>query len=184
MARDEQLVFGPTIEGLFVRGLKDKLPPALVLQLKELGLDLTKPILPAYPRAVVNAAVLLTAKTLYPNDSLADAFYKVGQHVSIGAFSTVLGSATLRLVKLVGPTRALQRIARTFRTTNNYMTVALRELAPTDWELELSPSNDQPSYMQAVIEDVMKIAGAKELKVETVNHDKANERCTYRVRWS
>jgi uncharacterized protein (TIGR02265 family) len=64
------------------------------------------------------------------------------------------------------------------------MTVALRELAPTDWELELSPSNDQPSYMQAVIEDVMKIAGAKELKVETVNHDKANERCTYRVRWS
>lgn len=184
MAQEEQLVFGPTIEGLFVRGLKDKVPPALVNQLKELGLDLTKPILPAYPRTVVNAAVLLTAKTLYPNDSLSDAFYKVGQHVSIGAFSTVLGSATLRLVKLVGPTRALQRIARTFRTTNNYMTVALRELAPTDWELELFPSNDQPSYMQAVIEDVMKIAGAKNLKVETVNHDKANERCTYRVRWS
>jgi uncharacterized protein (TIGR02265 family) len=107
MSGDEQLVFGPTIEGLFLRGLKDMLPPPLVTQLKALGLDLTRPILPAYPRRVVNDVIALTAKTLFPDVSMSEAMHRVGKQVSVGAFSTVLGSATLRLVKMVGPTRAL-----------------------------------------------------------------------------
>jgi uncharacterized protein (TIGR02265 family) len=64
------------------------------------------------------------------------------------------------------------------------MQVTLRELAATTYELDLLPSNEYPSYMQAVIEDVMTIAGAKGLKVEVLVHDKAKELCTYRISWS
>ncbi|MDP1917462.1 MAG: DUF2378 family protein [Myxococcales bacterium] len=180
---EEQLVFGPTLEGLFMRGLAGKLSPGLIQQLRALGLDLEKPLRPAYPRAVVNAAVTLTAKTLYPSVALDEAFYRVGQHVTSGLRATTLGAATLAIVRLVGPKRTLGRLARTFRSTNNYMNVTLRELTPTSWELDLEPSNDYPSYMQAVLEDMLNVAGAEQLKVEVAVHDKARALCTYRISW-
>lgn len=182
-SQEEQLVFGPTLEGLYLRGLAGKLSASLIQQLRDLGLDLEKPLLPAYPRAVVNAAITLTAKTLYPSVPLEEAFYRVGQHVTSGLRATALGSATLAIVRLVGPKRTLGRVARTFRTTNNYMNVTLRELAPGSFELDLEPSNDYPSYMKAVLEDMLSIAGAEQLKVEVAVHDKARAFCTYRISW-
>jgi len=180
---DEQLVFGPTLEGLFLRGLKGKLSPTLVSQLRGMGLDLERPLLPAYSRKVVNECVLLTAKTLYPDRPLSDAFYLVGKHVTPGLRTTALGSATLTMVRLVGPKRTLGRLARTFRSTNNYMQVTLRELAGSTFELDLEPSNEFPSYMQAVIEDMLEVAGATNLVVDVVLHDKPRAFCTYRITW-
>lgn len=180
---EEQLVFGPTIEGLFVRGLKGKLSAELVSQLRERGIDLSRSLLPAYPRTVVNACVELTARTLFPEVPATEAFYRIGKHVTPGLRDTPLGAATVTMVKLVGPKRTLGRLARTFRSTNNYMKVTLRELAATTFELDLEPSNEYPSYMQAVIEDMLTVAGAKELKVEVLVHDKVKESCTYRIQW-
>jgi uncharacterized protein (TIGR02265 family) len=182
--KEEQLVFGSTLEGLYQRGLKGKLPPTLVGQLADLGLDVSKPLLPAYPRALVHTAITLTAKTLFPTLSMSDAMYRVGQHVTSGLKATTMGSATLAVVRLIGPRRTMQRLARTFRSTNNYMDVTLRELTPSAFELDLAPSNEYPSYMQAVMEDMLTIAGATELRVAVVTHDKVNERCTYRISWT
>lgn len=181
---DEQLVFGPTLEGLFIRGLKGKLSAALLSELRAKGLDLDRPLLPAYPRSVVNECVALTAKALFPDKSPSEAFYLVGKHVTPGMRATTIGSATLTMVRLVGPRRTLDRLARTFRSTNNYMKVTLRELASTTFELDLEPSNDYPSYMQAVIEDMLEVAGAKNRLVEVLLHDKATAKCTYRIGWS
>lgn len=183
-AKEEQLVFGTTLEGLYQRGLKGKLPPTLVAHLAGMGLDVTKPLLPAYPRALVNAAIAHTAKTLYPGVPMTDAMYRVGQHVTSGLRATTIGSATLAVVRLIGPRRTMQRLARTFRSTNNYMNVALRELTPSAFELDLEPSNEYPSYMQAVMEDMLTIAGATELRVVVAEHDKVKERCTYRISWT
>jgi uncharacterized protein (TIGR02265 family) len=180
---DEQLVFGPTLEGLFLRGLKGKVSPTLMSQLRALGLDLERPLLPAYPRKLVHECVLLTAKTLYPDQPLTDAFYLVGKHVTPGLRATTLGSAALTMVRLVGPKRTLGRLARTFRSTNNYMQVTLRELAASTFELDLEPSNEFPSYMKAVIEDMMEVAGATNLSVDVVVHDAARAFCTYRITW-
>lgn len=184
VAPQEQLVFGTTLEGLFLRGLKGKISPALEQQLRAVGLDLSKPLLPAYSRKVVHAAITLTAKTLFPNAPLSDAMYLVGQHVTSGLRATTLGNAALAVVRIIGPRRTMSRLARTFRSTNNYMTVTLRELTPSAFELDLEPSNEFPSYMQAVIEDMLTIAGATELRVAVAKHDKAKEQCTYRISWT
>lgn len=183
MRAPEELVFGPTVEGLFVKGLSGKLPRALIEQLKVVGIDLDHPLRPAYPRTVVGEAIALTAKTLYPDLSLAEAHYRIGKHVTPGQGSTMLGAATLKIVALVGPRRTLERMARTFRGTNNYMQVQLRNTGPDAWELELQPSNEFPSYMQAVIEDLLTLAGAKDLVVEIAEHDRATHRCLYRIHW-
>lgn len=179
----EQLVFGTTIEGLFLKGLKGKIDARLTQDLRERGLDLERPLLPAYPRTVVNALIHHTAITLFPELPIEEAFYRVGKHVTPGQAATLLGSAALKLVSLVGPRRTLERLSRTFASTNNYMTVNLRKLGDTSWELELHPSNEYPLYMAAVLEDVLTLAGAKDLSVRVAKHDKEREQCVYAITW-
>lgn len=183
MTHDEPLVFGPTVEGLFVRGLAGKLTPDVVQRLRAVGLDVEKPLLPAYSRRVINDAVALVAQALYPELPVDEAWYQVGKHVAVGVKNMTLGGATLALLRILGPVRTLHRLARTFRTTNNYMQVRLTERGPGDFELELTPSNAQPRYMQAVIEDMLTYAGAKGLAVEVAQHDAAAERAVYTVRF-
>ncbi len=180
----EHLVFGPTLEGLFIRGLGPKVDESLKSRLAALGLDLRKPLLPAYPRAVVNACINETASTLYPTLSAPDAWYQVGKHVTVGIGNTLMGSAVLSLVRLVGPKKSVQRMPRTFSGTNNYMQVTLRELGPSRYELDLTPSNEQPSYMQAVIEDILNHAGARDLRVTIVAHDLHTQKATYGITWA
>lgn len=179
----EQLVFGTTMEGLFLKGLKGKISAQLTRELRERGLDLERPLLPAYPRQVVNEVIHHTAVSLFPEVPIDEAFYRVGKHVTPGQAATLLGSAALRLVSLVGPRRTLERLSRTFASTNNYMTVSLRKLADTSWELELHPSNAYPRYMQAVLEDMLTLAGAKDLTVRVAQHDTQRERCVYAITW-
>lgn len=184
MTPDEQLVFGPTVEGLFVRGLAGKLGPGVVAQLRALGLDVEKPLRPAYSRRVINDAVGLVASALYPGLPVDEAWYRVGKFVALGVKNMTLGGATLALLRILGPVRTLHRLARTFRTTNNYMHVELTQRGPGDFALELTPSNAQPRYMQAVIEDMLEHAGAKDLAVTVAEHDAAQERAVYAVRFA
>jgi uncharacterized protein (TIGR02265 family) len=183
MPPEEQLVFGPTVEGLFVRGLKPKLSPTTIADLRRASVDVEKPILPAYSRQVISEAVGLAARALYPDADPAEAWYRIGKHVALGVRGMPLGGAALALMRVLGPRRAMGRMARTFRSTNNYMAVRLRELAPNRYELDLEPSNEQPRYMQAVIEDLLEAAGAQELRVEIALHDRARELATYRISW-
>lgn len=171
------------MEGLFIKGLKGKLSRELIEQLKLRGLDLDKPLLPAYPRTVVTDVVLHTARSLYPDLSESDAMYQVGKHVTPGQANTILGAATLKVLRLVGPHRTIERLARTFRTTNNYMTVTLTRASTSSYELELTPSNEYPSYMQAVIEDMLALTGAKDVEVKVLLHDTARELCRYGISW-
>lgn len=181
---EEHLVFGQILEALFLKGLKGKLSPELIVKLRKLGLDLEKPLLPAYPRATVHECISLTARTLYPDLPISDAFYLVGKSVTPGQRSTFLGNAILTVVSLIGPHRTLERVTRTFRTTNNYMNVVLERVGDTEYLLRLDPSNEYPSYMQAVIEDLLGVANAKSLRVVVEKHDRTTEHCTYRITWS
>ncbi|MFT3711435.1 MAG: DUF2378 family protein [Archangium sp.] len=181
---EEHLVFGQILEALYLRGLKGKLTSEHMSALRKLGLDLEKPLLPAYSRKVVHECLMATCRMLYPDLPTSEAMYQVGKHVTPGQRSNFLGNAILTVVGLVGPHRTLERMTRTFRSTNNYMTVTLERAADTTYLLVLEPSNEYPSYMQAVIEDLLTVAGAKSLRVEVESHDKANGRCTYRIAWT
>jgi uncharacterized protein (TIGR02265 family) len=179
----EALIFGPTVEGLFVRGLRGKLSPAVQEQLRQVGLDVSRPILPAYSRQTISKALTLVASALYPEVATPEAWYQVGKHVALGVRDMTLGGAALAVIRLLGPERTMGRMARTFRSTNNYMTVNYRKVAPNHFELELSPSNEQPRYMEAVIEDLLLISGAKHLKVVVASHDPVKAIALYRITW-
>lgn len=177
----EQLIFGPTVEGLFVRGLGQKLTPELVSQLRAVGLDVEKRIEKAYPRRVITDSISIVARGLYPDVSEAEGWYRIGKHVVVGLKAQPLMSATVLAMRVAGPRLTMKVVARTFRQTNNYMRVMLFEHARNHFELELWPSSPQPRYMQAVIEDMLAIAGAKELAVDVTQHLPAQELARYDI---
>lgn len=177
----DQVIYGPTLEGLFVRGLGDKLTPELVAGLQALGLDVTQPIAKSYPRAVVTQAIDLTARTLWPELPIDDAWYQVGKHVVRGLERQSLMGATVLAIRVAGPRFTLKVAARTFRQTNNFMRVELNERAPGRYELDLSPSHAHTRYMEAVIEDMLAIAGAKNLHVTVLSHDPKTEHVRYGI---
>lgn len=184
MSTGEQLIFGPTVEGLFVRGLGPKLTPELVGQLRAVGLDVEKRIARTYPRQVIHDAIGIAARGLYPGVPDDEGWYRVGKHVVVGLKAQPLMSATVLAMRVAGPRLTMKVISRTFRQTNNYMRVTLTEHARGHFVLELWPSNAQPRYMQAVIEDMLTISGARELKVEITEHDPVKELARYDISFS
>jgi hypothetical protein len=62
----ERLVFTQTVEALFVRGVAGRLSPSALQRLKEGGLDLGRPMLPAYTAEVFTRCIAILAEELCP----------------------------------------------------------------------------------------------------------------------
>ena len=176
-------MFGPTVEGLFVRGLRGQLDAELKAQLRELGLDVEKPMLPAYPQTVVAGAIELIGKKLYPAEDENGRWYRIGKHVVLGVRDMPIGGAVLAFARLVGPRRALNRMPHTFRTTSNYLDCVVRERGDKRYELDALGTPAPPGYMQAVVEDILTVAGAKGLEVKLIRHAPEERLATYAIRW-
>src|SRR4051794_26244070 len=109
MATPERLVFSPSVEALLMRGVGNQMTPGLKAQLRNVGIDLDRPLLPAYPSDTWQTAVGVIAKTLHPHLSMGQAQWKLGESTVYGFEQTVLGKAMVALSKLIGPRRALLR---------------------------------------------------------------------------
>jgi len=154
---------------------------AWVASMRAVGLDVEKRIAKAYPRQVISDAISIAARGLYPDVAEDEGWYRIGKHVVVGLKAQPLMSATVLAMRVAGPRLTMKVIARTFRQTNNYMRVTLTEHSRSQFELDLWPSNAQPRYMQAVIEDMLTIAGARDLVVAITEHDPARERARYDI---
>ncbi len=161
----EQLEFAHVFEGLFMRGLKDHLDDRLKARLKEKGLDLSKPLDPAYPSHVLSDCIIVAAQTVYPSLPLDQALNAVGHAFFRGYTGTMLGQAMLQLLRLLGPRRTLERMQRNFRTGNNYMETRFKALGPQNVELWFNETRGIPAYFQGILEQGGNDIGAKNMQV-------------------
>jgi uncharacterized protein (TIGR02265 family) len=179
----ERLVFSPSVEALLMRGVGHRMTPGLQEQLRELGIDLGKPLLPAYPTEVWERAVEVVARALHPDLSMAEAQWKLGESTVYGFEQTVLGKAMVALSKLIGPRRALLRFPTMSKSSNNYSSMSLRELAANDFEVVCEPFVGWSEYVQGCIRAVLDVTGAKDPRVELVSHAREAERIVLRASW-
>lgn len=144
----ERLWFSdPVVEGLFRRALKTRLTPSLVAKLRERGLELDKPLQPAYPAERCAEWIRLVAE-LYPPLSEREATYQVGRANMDGYVQTVLGRAVVQVLKVIGPKRTLPRLGRSFRTGTNYMQVDVREVLPDRFEVTFKRRRRHSALLQ------------------------------------
>lgn len=181
MTPPEQIVFAHTVEGLFVRALGGEVPPALRSQLRELGLDLTRKLLPAYPVPMWNQVLETTLATLYPGEPLPQSARKLGERMMEGYRNTLVGQAVLALAKVVGPRRALLRSKQNWRSGNNYSEVQVEELAPNDFRLTFNERGVSRWVSQGLLAAGLTFAGAPEVGVELERFSEHD--VVYRITW-
>lgn len=178
---DGQVVFSHSVESVFSRALGGEVPPALQDRLRKLGLDLSKPLLPAYPVPVWNQVLELTVATISPGEPVPQAACLLGERMMHGYRATLVGQAVLAMAKLIGPTRALKRSRQSWRSGNNYTEVEIAELGPTDFRTTFNETGISRWVSQGLLKAGLTFAGAKELTVNVESFTELN--VVYRVTW-
>ncbi|MBF5043222.1 DUF2378 family protein [Aggregicoccus sp. 17bor-14] len=178
---EAELVFQHAVEGLFHVGLKGQVTPPLQARLKDAGLDLSRPLLPAYPRAAWNRFIQVTAETLWPDETPEQAYHQLGRQLLLGYSRTLMGGAIIRLLRLIGPRRTLDRMTQNFRSGGNYNLCKVTELGPREVLLWMNEPTLHPSYVAGIVDMVLELVGVAERSITV--HARDEEGCTYRVRW-
>jgi hypothetical protein len=99
----ERLVYDLTVESMFSRALKGRLSSRVRARVKEAGIDLDAKLKPAYPREVWLRAMRIVVEELYEGVPEERAWLELGERLVISLGETVMGSATLSILKLLGP---------------------------------------------------------------------------------
>lgn len=178
----ESIVFSHTAESLFLEVLRGEVTPALNEQLKALGLDLSKPLRPAYPVDVWNAVLEATARALYPADQIDVSMRRLGQRMIDGYNLTLVGKAVIALAKIIGPRRAAKRTQQNWRSGNNYTVADVVELAPTDFRIVLNEGGVSRWVSAGLLEAGLTMAGARNMQVAIESF--TDTHATYRLTWS
>ncbi|HEX8705107.1 MAG TPA: DUF2378 family protein [Myxococcaceae bacterium] len=162
----EKLVFDQTLEGLFIRGLSGQVTPALKNQLRSVGVDLDRRLLPAYPFPIWCSCVRLAARELYGNTPPETAYHQLGERMVDGYRSTMWGRALFSLLRMLGPQRVVARTQQSFRSGNNYTEVRIQELGPRQLELWVNEEGLTRHLMQGAMLAGLRGSGAREPRVE------------------
>lgn len=176
----EKLVFSHSVEG-FLRAVRPVLDGSLKEELLALGIDTTKPLLPAYPVDVLRHALVAGARRLSPSLSQDAALVALGRRFVEGYSETLVGRALKTAIRLVGPARTLDRLARQFRTGNNYSESKVTQHAPGKallWCNEVS----HPSYYVGLVSGALEVAGGKDVKVTLSRLD--TDGAFFDIEWS
>jgi uncharacterized protein (TIGR02265 family) len=184
-APERPVVFGNSVEAL-LRVLQPVLTPALAARFRQLGVDLHHPN-PAYPYELWVEALRLAMATLYPDASHDEATYRLGRAIFETYGSTLLGKALLQLLRVVGPKRGLERMARNLRTTNNYSETRLVEHGAGHFELWVNRAAF-PHYFRGLLEAGLEFAGARQVHVRLLRSGAEatppDPSVTFELRWA
>jgi uncharacterized protein (TIGR02265 family) len=175
----EPVVFSHSVEGL-VRAMGPALDVAAKSRLRALGLDLERPLAPAYPLPVWVEVMRFAAALVAPGKNEPDQMTELGRRFIDGYEQTLVGKAMLATLRLLGPRRTLERMSRNFRSGNNYTEAKLVAHAPTDVELWLSRVKE-PAFYAGMLQAALARTGARELNVSVVGRDELG--ATFRLTW-
>lgn len=177
---NQKLWFLQAVEGLFIRGLGERLTPDVRAKIHAAGIDLTK-LEPAYPVATVTAAARGVLPLLWPGVGEDEAFRQLGVAFLRGYSETLVGAAMVQMMKLIGTRRTLERMQKNFRTGGNYLETRFTALGPTSVELWINDVSGMPGLYRGILEEGGRMVGTKGLKVVAVPD--SLPACLYRVDW-
>ncbi|XXF74959.1 DUF2378 family protein [Myxococcaceae bacterium GXIMD 01537] len=174
----ERLIFDYTMESL-VRTLGPPTPEYLSA-LATLGIEVDKPLLPAYPIETFVTVVDYVAKQRWPRLSPEAGSFEVGRAFMEGYTQTLMGRALKSVMRTVGPHRVLERMSRNFRTANNYTQTRLVQRGPSSYELWCNYVVSSGFY-RGLLQAGLELAGAREPEVRLL--DWADPEATFTISW-
>lgn len=143
-----------------MRAIGDGLTPALAAKLRELDLDPEKPLPPAWPAERLGQWLDCISDELFPGQPRERSHRELGWRFVDGWRHTVIGGATVQLLRIIGARRALVRLTRAFRTGDNFTDVDCEFTGPTTAFISLrtQPLGD---FVLGQLERGMPVIGVK-----------------------
>jgi uncharacterized protein (TIGR02265 family) len=160
----EQWVFEHTVGGLFQGPLRGRLSIPALQALSQVGIDLSRPLLPAYSRETWAHALRIAAADLFPGEPPELSWRRLGQDVINGLVHTRVGNGMVSVASLLGPLRFLRRLNPTLRNADNYVESRVEELGPTSCEVWFNEVMEQPAYHQGMLEALVVLAGGRDVR--------------------
>ncbi len=154
-------------EGVFKRVLAADLTPALEQHLKAVGLDLTAPLLPTYPRTVWHQAIDTTARELFPADVATEQLRKLGTHLVEALKSRgVIAAPVLAMARFAGPRRTLKQALEFLDRSPVQLTVS--ERSKTEFEVK-ADTTEQPEFLVGLLTATIELLGGKAAQVRALS---------------
>ncbi len=178
---EDRKVFLQVVEGLLRHGVGERVTPRLRERLRQVGLDLDRPLLPAYPLTQWHYCLHIILEEVYPGVPREEACRQLAEHHVDGFGRTLLGRAMMRLMRLMGPRRTVRQMVQALRSSDNYTEVRLAELGPGTWEMWMNSVLDMPGYAEALFVSFLKASGAAEPRTVIVRRDEGGT--VYRLSW-
>ena len=167
----EPLLFSQAAEALR-NALGPLLDDVALARFRALGLDYARPLEPAYPLATWRRVVNTAGELLTPSAPYDQQQFALGSRFITAYTETLIGRATLPLIRLLGPRRALERMAKTLRSGNNYSETKLTQLGPTTFELWCNRVQN-PSFYRGMLQTGLQHAGVPAVQVTTSAIDRS-----------
>jgi uncharacterized protein (TIGR02265 family) len=164
----QQLIFENAVEGLFLHGLRQHLTPAFKERLRAQGLDLDRPLLPAYPYAVWHRVLHEAVLHVWPELPLEQGYHQLGRQVVLGYRETLIGRALLVMIRALGPRRMLARMEKNLRSADNHVAIQFELVGPQHVRLDVNDCTDHPSYFAGLFEVATELSGGQNVVVTVV----------------
>jgi uncharacterized protein (TIGR02265 family) len=178
---DTRVVYEQAIEGMYLKGHPKALTPQVKQALRELGIDLDKPLKAAYPAAIVNEATRVFRRLAYghePDDMKA--YIAMGAATVDGYFNTVIGRAMTGVLKLVPFKRLIDRLPSAMSGGSNYTRVKVEWKGPAEAHVTLDDTEPHPGLNLGVMQRALSHwFGGKNVQISV--HEHVRPKTTYRI---
>jgi uncharacterized protein (TIGR02265 family) len=164
--RDAAWFEARAVEALFGRGLGRPLPPRLHRRLRELGVDLSRPLLPAYARRTVEAALEVAAEELAPGHAPPRAHRLLGERLARGFVTSVRARAIVTAARAFGTERSIARAAGSHPTPTNFMHLKLTREHAGRYLVHLTWRPPFPELIEGICAGLLVALGAHAVQVE------------------
>jgi uncharacterized protein (TIGR02265 family) len=177
---EDRLIYAEVVEGLIQHGLRGRVSLRLRERLRQLGLDVDRPP-QSFPVVSWWKCLHVIVEETFPGVPTEEGFRRLARQHMEGYGRTLLGRATLRVLRLLGPRRMVLRLPHVLGSTDNYTSGTVVERAPGVFELVLNSSGQPAGYAESLFEAFLEVCAASEPRVKLLRE--GDDSSTYLIAW-
>ena len=177
-----RVVFRHTVES-FIRDVLQRralLAPDFVSTLAAQGIDVNKPR--DLPRERWWSLLELTAERIAPGKPRGQNMELIGREMVRAFADGLVGRGLFMVLRIMGPRRAVLRMAENFRTADNFSSVSVREIGPRHLEVAYTPVAGMPELVLGILSESMTLIGVKNPRV-VFELTPSSDGAIYSLRW-
>jgi len=157
-------------EGLFGRLLKPE--GAFAEDLRAVGYDVDKPA-PRYPTQVLQEALHVAARHVYPELPRHEAIHKLGQRFSERYLTTILGRITRTLILALGVEKFVMQMPKIVALSSTGMTATVQRTGAGEYLIFFTGEYLSPDFIAGAFEGGAQDVSVFKLKAEVVRREPA-----------